>query len=132
MSVYENLLILSLRGSEAAVAIFFKRLLRFARNDTGQSTIEFTFAMIATMFLIYGLVVVLRWGGMDLASRRVAQDSALTRQVLSTDLYPSSTPGYLDEPNGDPSVQLNSDVGGSVLPIAAVYHGSITNGNETP
>ena len=78
-----------------------------------QSTIEFTFAMIVIMFLVYGMVQVFRWTGMDLAQRRFAQDSSIT----TTNLL-----------NGDPAAQLNSDID-SVLPLAAVYHGSITNGN---
>ena len=79
----------------------------------GQSTIEFTFAVIVIMFLIYGMVQVFRWAGMDLAQRRYAQDNSLTTNPAS----------------GDPASQL--DVNGDlVLPMAAVYHGSIT-GNTT-
>ena len=80
-----------------------------------QSTIEFTFAMIAIMFLIYGMVMVFRWAGMDLAQRRFAQDSSIT----TTNLV-----------GGDPASQLNADID-NFLPIAAVYHGSVTNGNTT-
>ena len=47
-------------------------------NTRAQSTVEFTFAMIVIMFLIYGMVRVFRWVGMDLANRRVAQDSSMT------------------------------------------------------
>ena len=79
--------------------------------EKAQSTIEFTFAMIAIMFLIYGMVMVFRWAGMDLAQRRFSQDSSITNLV-----------------GGDPASQLNADVD-SVLPIAAVYRGSVTNGN---
>lgn len=80
-------------------------------NTKAQSTIEFTFAMVAIMFLIYGMVIVFRWAGLDLANRRVSQDNSLT--------YSS-----------DPLVQLNSgdDV---VLPIAAVYHGEVASGNTS-
>jgi hypothetical protein len=81
--------------------------------EKAQSTIEFTFAMIAIMFLIYGMVMVFRWAGMDLAQRRFSQDSTIT----TTNLV-----------GGDPASQLNADVD-SVLPIAAVYRGSVTNGN---
>ena len=77
-----------------------------------QSTIEFTFAMIAIMFLIYGMVMVFRWAGMDLAQRRYAQDAALTQNV------------------DDPALQLAADLD-SALPIGAVYPGKITNGNNT-
>jgi hypothetical protein len=85
----------------------------YNRINKAQSTIEFTFAMIAIMFLIYGMVMVFRWAGMDLAQRRFSQDNSMT----TTNLV-----------GGDPASQLNADVDG-ILPIAAVYHGSITNGN---
>ena len=78
-----------------------------------QSTVEFTFALIVIMFLIYGMVMIFRWGGMDLANRRVAQDAALTTLVGT-----------------DPASELNKDVGGSILPMDAVYHGNVSNGNE--
>ena len=77
-----------------------------------QSTIEFTFAMIVIMLLIFGMMQTFRWAGLDLANRRVMQDNS----ILSLDS------------SGDPASQLNSDID-SVLPMAAVYHGSITNGN---
>ena len=78
-----------------------------------QSTIEFTFAVIAIVFLIYGMVMVFRWAGMDLANRRFVQDNSIT----TTNLV-----------GGDPASQLNSDIDG-ILPIAAVYRGNLTNGN---
>lgn len=76
-----------------------------------QSTIEFTFAMVVIVFLIYGMVRVFRWAGMDLAQRRYAQDVTLTNF--------SGT---------DPNSELNADFD-NVLPIAAVYRGNLTNGN---
>ena len=85
-------------------------------NTKAQSTIEFTFAVIVIMFLIYGMIQVFRWAGMDLANRRFVQDSSIT------------TTNFSD--NGDPSVQLNSDID-AFQPMAAVYHGGITNGNNT-
>ncbi len=80
-----------------------------------QSTIEFTFAMVVIMFFIYGMVQVFRWAGMDLAQRRYFQDSSITTTSLA---------------GGDPASQLNSDADIS-QPMAAVYHGSITNGNTS-
>ena len=74
-----------------------------------QSTIEFTFAMVATMFLVFSMIMVFRWAGLDLANRRVTQDKLLTAPVV----------------NGDPSSQLNSEEN-TLLPLSAVYHGSIT------
>ena len=82
------------------------------RINKAQSTIEFTFAMIAIMFLIYGMVQVFRWAGMDLAQRRFMQDNAL--MTLST---------------SDPSSELGNDAADTVMPIAAVYHGNVSNGN---
>lgn len=84
------------------------------KNNKAQSTLEFTFAAIAVIFLIYGMVMVFRWTGMDLAQRRFAQDSSITTNNL---------------PNGDPAVQLSAG-SDDVLPMAAVYHGSITDGNS--
>jgi len=81
-------------------------------NNKAQSTIEFTFAMIAVMFLIYGMVMVFRWAGMDLAQRRFAQDNTLTTMTGT-----------------DPGSELNPDFD-RVLPMAAVYHGKVT-GNTT-
>lgn len=75
--------------------------------NKAQSTVEFTFAMVAVMFLIYGMVMMFRWAGMDLANRRVSQDLSLTNQ-------------------SGPFAQLNA-VGDVVLPMDAVYHGGITN-----
>ena len=43
----------------------------------GQSTIEFTFTLVAIAFLSYGLVQIFRWTGMDLAERRFAHDQVL-------------------------------------------------------
>jgi len=77
-----------------------------------QSTVEFTFAMIVIMFLIYGMVRVFRWAGMDLAQRRYSQDIGLTT-VTGT----------------DPASELSSGTD-TVLPLAAVYHGSLTNANQ--
>jgi hypothetical protein len=85
------------------------------KTNKAQSTIEFTFSVIVTMFLIYGMIMVFRWAGMDLANRRVAQDKAITRNINS---------------DQDASIQLRSrDI--PVLPISAVYRGNITDGRES-
>ena len=83
------------------------------RATSAQSTVEFTFAMITVLFLIYGMVMVFRWAGMDLANRRVVQDLSITAEPI----------------NGDPSSQLNGQ-GVAAIPMAAVYHGKITDDNE--
>ena len=82
-------------------------------NTKAQSTVEFTFAMVVIMFLIYGMVQIFRWAGIDLAQRRYMQDTTL---VTMTSL--------------DPGSELNP-VFDQFQPIAAVYHGKITNGNTT-
>ncbi|MDE1921237.1 MAG: hypothetical protein KGJ09_05455 [Candidatus Omnitrophica bacterium] len=82
------------------------------RDTKAQSTIEFTFAVVVIMFIVYGLVMVFRWAGLDLANRRVAQDISLTKSL-------------------DPSNELNSQDDYYFLPMSAVYHGSITNGNSS-
>ena len=58
-----------------------------------QSTVEFIFAMIAVMFLVYGTVQVFRWAGMDMAQRRWAHEAMFmnaqlnTEQQLAPDFY---------------------------------------------
>ena len=51
-------------------------------NRRGQSTIEFTFAMIITIILIYALFMVFRFVGLDLAERRFAHERLLTNGAL--------------------------------------------------
>jgi len=84
-------------------------------NTKAQSTIEFTFAVIVILFLVYGMVQVFRWAGLDLAQRRYSQDTSIT---------------VLDKNTGDPASELNSDLD-DVQPMSAMYHGSITTGNTT-
>ncbi len=52
------------------------------RYKSGQSMIEFTFAMMVTLLLIYALFMVFRWAGMDLAERRFAHEHLLTNEAL--------------------------------------------------
>ena len=49
----------------------------------GQAILEFTFAMIILMLLIYGLIMVFRWVGLDLAERRIQHEMVLTDNSLS-------------------------------------------------
>ena len=78
-----------------------------------QSTLEFTFAMIVILFLIYGMVQVFRWSGMDLAQRRFAFDNSITA-----------------DPGADPAKQLSGDFD-RVQPMAASYHGTVADGNTS-
>ena len=52
-------------------------------KTTGQASVEFVFAMIAVIFLIYGLVRVFGWAGMDLAERAFVHEQSLTNGELS-------------------------------------------------
>ena len=51
-------------------------------GQSGQSMVEFTFAMMATLILIFALLMVFRWAGMDLAERRFAHEDLLTDNTL--------------------------------------------------
>ena len=42
----------------------------------GQSTIEFTFAMVAVALLIYGVIKVFQWVGMEYAQKAYTQQSS--------------------------------------------------------
>ena len=87
-----------------------------------QSTVEFTFAVIVIVFLIYGMVRIFRWVGMDLAGRRMAQDETL--------IYPSwPNADYSTNPNQfDPNAQTNPNFY-RVQSMDAIYNGMITNGS---
>lgn len=47
-----------------------------------QVLIEFTFCMIIIMLMIYGLIMILRWTGVDLAERERAHESQLTTPII--------------------------------------------------
>ncbi|MBF0486477.1 MAG: hypothetical protein HQL16_08190 [Candidatus Omnitrophica bacterium] len=57
----------------------------------GQSIIEFTFAATGAMLLLYGLVMVFRWVGMDLAERRYDHDQRLNN---GTDMTAQLSPDF--------------------------------------
>lgn len=56
----------------------------------GQVIIEFTFCMIIVMLMMYSLIKIFRWTGVDLAERRIAHDvtlkSAVTRDYSASSL----------------------------------------------
>jgi len=85
------------------------------KNIKAQSTVEFTYAMIVIMFLVYGMVQIFRWAGMDLAQRRYLQDKSLVTLKSGADVN---------------SEFLNMDFD-QTLPLDAVYHGKITSGNTS-
>lgn len=54
---------------------------RRSRHDHAQITLEFIFSMMVVLVMIYSLIMVLRWSGVDLAERRLAHDQYLTVDV---------------------------------------------------
>lgn len=42
---------------------------------------EFTFCMIVALLMIYGMAMVFRWTGMDLAGRRIVYENSLFADV---------------------------------------------------
>ncbi|MBI4308989.1 MAG: pilus assembly protein [Candidatus Omnitrophica bacterium] len=54
----------------------------------GQSTIEFTFVLVVIIFLVYGLIRVFRWAGMDLAERRFAYEKSFSGNTVEEQLRP--------------------------------------------
>ena len=51
----------------------------------GQSTIEFTFVMIAILLLTYGLIRIFCWAGLDLAERRFTHEQVLTNGATAVE-----------------------------------------------
>ena len=49
---------------------------------SGQSTIEFAFAMMVTLILVFALFMVFRWVGLDYADRRITHEKILTDDTL--------------------------------------------------
>ncbi len=48
----------------------------------GQVMLEFTFCMIILFFMMYGVIMIFRWTGVDLAERRRAHNTALKTTVI--------------------------------------------------
>ena len=96
-------------------------------NIKAQSTIEFTFAVIVIMFIVYGMVHVFRWAGYDLAQRRYTQDHLMTTLAMTTTTYNFFGDVY-NVYSADPGSSLNDDVE-EVQPMAAIYHGGVATGN---
>ncbi len=59
-----------------------------------QSTLEFVFAMIAAMFLVYGMVQVFRWVGMDVAKRQYAYDASFNNAITTGNLEQLKSDAY--------------------------------------
>jgi hypothetical protein len=54
--------------------------------NRGQVIVEFGFAMIILMLMIYATMMIFRWTGVDLVGRRVTYDNSLVQSV-SEDFY---------------------------------------------
>lgn len=54
----------------------------FPRRDfrKAQVSIEFTFSVIMALIMLYSVVMILRWAGLDLAERRLSHDQLLIKQ----------------------------------------------------
>lgn len=81
-------------GKIKAMKISLLHSVLFAKTrNHGQSAIEFTFAMMVTLILVFALLMVFRWVGLDLANRRfthddtLADDSLRPEQQLNPDFY---------------------------------------------
>ena len=69
----------------------------------GQAMLEFTFAMIMIMLMMYSMMMIFRWVGLSLAERRIDHDTHLTKGVnLGASLDPDLV--YTD----GPVIQLDS------------------------
>ena len=61
-------------------------------SNRAQVILEFTFCIIVVMLMLYGLIMVFRWTGVDSAERRLAHDRRLTSEDINPD-YPQDNPG---------------------------------------
>lgn len=51
----------------------------------GQSTIEFTFAVMVILLIAYGLIMVFRWVGLSYAERRFKQEKSMVVSATATE-----------------------------------------------
>jgi hypothetical protein len=61
-------------------------------KNKAQSTIEFTLVLIIIVLMVWGLIQIFRWSGMDLAERRWTHDQTLINgqtpeEQLNPDFY---------------------------------------------
>ena len=57
----------------------FKKLSHNKKD--AQVTLEFAFSFIVLLLLLYGAMMAFRWGGVNLAERRISHEEILTRPV---------------------------------------------------
>ena len=48
-------------------------------QNEGQVFIEFTFCFVVILLMLFSIIMVLRWAGVDLAQRRRAHDETIVR-----------------------------------------------------
>ena len=58
----------------------------------GQVMVEFTFCMIILFLMMYGLVMVFRWAGLDLSQREAAHEALLAGPISEDYVAPSMGP----------------------------------------
>jgi hypothetical protein len=58
----------------------------------GQVMVEFTFCMIILFLMMYGLVMVFRWAGLDLSQREAAHEALLAGPIFEDYVAPSTGP----------------------------------------
>ncbi len=53
----------------------------FLLNKKAQVMIEFTFCMIILFLMMYGIIMIFRWVGLDLGQRQQAHEAVLTAEI---------------------------------------------------
>ena len=74
----------------------------------GQVALEFTFCMIVVFLMIYGIIMILRWTGMDLAERRRAHDMRLTAPIAQDYGNPTDGPLFQVDPYFYSPIKMNA------------------------
>ena len=74
----------------------------------GQVMLEFTFCMVIVLLMIFSLIMVLRWAGVDLAERRMAHDEILVRGSLTDAVTNALVPMRQLDPNFYSPIKMNA------------------------
>lgn len=70
-----------MRGKEMKEVRRGKKKRDFSLNK-GQVLIEFTFCMIIVFLMIYAIMKIVQWTGLDMVNRRAAHDEVLTSTIV--------------------------------------------------
>jgi hypothetical protein len=90
-------------------ALFNKKFCSF---PSGQVMIEFTFAMLVVMFMMWSTVMIFRWAGKDLAERRISHDLSLRDPSVDQDWsVVSESPLKQIDPYFHDPIELNAIFG---------------------